>query len=116
METVEITTELFEELEGHVDPRERRLQGIALGLPRADHRAGAEGIAAGAPHRVPVGNGEAEVVPHRLAFDERVGVVMPEGQHVLRRRALVLDPADARKRLSVCHVSLLVVVESRLRK
>jgi hypothetical protein len=59
---------------------------------------------------VPVGDGEPEVVPHRPAFHERVGVVVPKGQQVLRRRSLVGDPADARKRLSTPRRSMSISI------
>ena len=101
VKAVEVAAELLEELEGHVHSRQRRLERIAVLLPGADHRAGAEGVEARAAESVPVGDSEAKVVAHRLALHERVGVVVAEGQHVLRLRTLVADLSDTCERF--CH-------------
>ena len=60
--------------------------------------AGPERIAARAAERVPVDDGEAQVLRHRLAFDLLAGVVLAEGQRVLRLRAFVGDLARLRER------------------
>ena len=67
-------------------------------LPGPQHRARPERIGAGAPHRVPVGHAEAEVVLHRLAFDHFALVVVAERQGVLRLRAFVLDLGGLREK------------------
>ena len=66
-------------------------------FPGPQHRARPEGIAAGAAHRVPIGDAEAEVVLHRLALDHLVLVVVAERQRVLRLRAFVADFGDIGK-------------------
>jgi hypothetical protein len=107
VEAVEADAELLHELEGHVGPLHGHLQRVGVVLPRAEHGAGAERVGAGATEGVPVGDGEPEVVLHRLPLDERVGVVVAEGEHARGLRTLVLDPADARERLVCrCHLSL----------
>ena len=60
-------------------------------FPGPDGAAGAERIAARAAEGVPVADGEAQVLLHRLAFDHFVRVVVPEGERVLRLGAFVLD-------------------------
>ena len=72
---------------------------IGAVFPGPDGAAGAERVAAGAAERVPVAHGEAQVLPHRLAFDHLVGVVMAEGERVLRVRAFVLDGDISWKKL-----------------
>ena len=54
-------------------------------VPGPQRGARAERIGAGAAERVPVGDAEAQVVLHRVAFDLFVLVVVAEGERVLRR-------------------------------
>ena len=66
-------------------------------FPGPLHRARPERVAARAAERVPVGDGEAEVVLHRLAFDDFVLVVVVKGEHVLALRALEANLLDIGK-------------------
>ena len=91
VEAVERDAELLHELEGDADALLGHLDRVGAVFPRPHGAAGAERIAAHAAERVPVGDGEAQVLLHRLAFDHLVGVVMPEGERVLRVRAFVAD-------------------------
>ncbi len=43
---------------------------------------------------MPVAHGELEMVAHRFAHDERVGVVMAEGKRIAAAGAFKLDLAD----------------------
>ena len=61
-------------------------------------RAGAERVAAGAAERVPIDDAEPQVVPHRLAFDLFVGVVVAEGERVLALGTFERNAADFGKR------------------
>ena len=94
VEAVERRAELLEELEGHPHAVLGVLERIVARLPRADHGAGAERVAAGPAERVPVGHAEAEVVLHRLAFDHFVGVVTAEGERVLGLGTFVPNLGD----------------------
>ena len=60
---------------------------------------GPERIAARAPHRVPIGHAEAELVLHRLAFHQLVRIVVPEGQRVLGIGTFVVDLLTSGKAL-----------------
>ena len=62
-----------------------------MAVPDAEH------VGQLAADRVPVGDREAQMVLHRLAVDELVGVVMLEGQRVLGGGPFVLDLGDARE-------------------
>ena len=64
---------------------------------------GTERVAARAAERVPVAHGEPQVVPHRLAFDHLVRVVVPERERVLAVRAFVLDRWKRRGRTTSVH-------------
>ncbi len=98
VEAVERRAELLEELEGDADAADGVFDRIVLRLPRPEHGARPEGIAARAPHRVPIGHAEAQVVLHRLAFDQFVLVVVAEGQRVVRFGAFEADFGDFGKR------------------
>jgi hypothetical protein len=65
--------------------------------PRPQHRAGAEGVAARAAQGVPIGDAEAKMVLHRLAFHLCIGVVVAESEGVLRLWTFVGDLVDFRK-------------------
>ncbi len=97
VEAIEGNAELLEELEAHADAVLGVLDGVGLALPGPQHGARPEGIAAGAPHRVPIGDAEPEMVLHRLAFDRLAGVVVAERQRVLRFGAFVTDFGDVGK-------------------
>ena len=104
VETVEAHAELLHELKRHRDPGDRPFEGVPAFFPGADHGRRAEGVAAGAAEGVPVGDGEPQVVAHRLPLDQGVGVVVTKRQHVLRSGALVADIWDAGKRLGTSAV------------
>ena len=91
---VERDAELLHELERDADAVLGVLDRVGAVFPGPDGAAGAERVAAGAAERVPVDDGEPQVVAHRLAADLFVGVVMAEGERVLRLRAFVLDAFD----------------------
>ena len=88
---VEGRAELLEELEGDL--------GLALGVgdrvaavvPGTQRGADAERVGERITEGVPVNDGEAEVLLHRFAVDDLVGVVMLELQRVARLGATVLD-------------------------
>ena len=82
VEAEERGAEFFHELEGDADAMDRVVHGVIGAFPRPEHGAGPEGIAARAPHRVPVGDAETKVVFHRLAGDDFVFVVVAEGQGI----------------------------------
>src|SRR5439155_302297 len=102
VEAVEVDAELLHELEGDADALLRHLNGVGFVLPGTDGAAGAERVAAGAAEGVPVGDGEAEVLAHRLAFHLLVGVVVAEGERVCRGRPLVADLLDVREESHGC--------------
>ncbi len=81
VKAIQLDTQLFEELECHVHATQRHVERVAAGLPGADHGAGTERIGARAAEGMPVGDGKAEMLSHGLAFHDRVGVVVAEGQH-----------------------------------
>ena len=91
VERVERGAELLEELEGDL--------GLALGVgdrvgavvPGPQRRADAERVGERIAERVPVDDREPEVLLHRLAVDDLVGIVMLELQRVPRLGAAVLD-------------------------
>ena len=79
---IERGAELLDELEGHVGAVDGVVDRIGRALPRPQHGSRPERIAARAPHRMPIGHAEAEVVAHRLALDQFALVVMAEGQRI----------------------------------
>ena len=74
-------------------------------------RARPEDVHARAAKRMPVGDGEPQVLRHRLPVDDFVRVVMAEGERVVRVRTFMTDRLDAREmgsgggRLLHCGVS-----------
>ena len=97
VEGIEGGTELFEEFEGDPHARLSHLDGVGAVLPRANGGADAEHVTKLAANSVPVGDGEAEMVLHRLPGDKFLGVVVLEGERVLGARPFVLDLGDGRK-------------------
>ena len=95
VEGVEGRAELFQELEGHAHAGLGHLHRVGAVLPRADGGADAEHVGELAANRVPVGDREAQMVLHRLAGDQFVGVVVLEGERVLGVRSFVLDLGNA---------------------
>ena len=104
VEAVERDAELLHELEGDADALDRHLDGVGAVLPRPHGAAGAERVAARAAEGVPVGDGEAQVLLHRLAFDLLVGVVVAEAERVGRIGAFVADLAGLRGRMPSAHL------------
>lgn len=97
VEAEERGAELFHELEADTHAVHGILDRVLAGFPRAEHRAGAERVGAGATKRVPIGDAEPQLVLHRLAFHLLVRVVVAEGQRVLRVGAFKSDLLDVRK-------------------
>ena len=85
------SAEFLDELEGDARPIAGVLHRVRAIIPRADGRARTERIAENVPERVPVGDGEAKVIGHRLSLDDFLGVVMFEGERVFGFRTLVGD-------------------------
>ncbi len=82
MEAIVVDPDLLQELEENIDAALGILGGIRAVIPRHERGAGAEGISEGIAHAMPVGRGEAEMIPHRFALDEFTGVIALEGQAV----------------------------------
>ena len=98
VERVEPDAELGDELERgvHLHPGGvHRIEiGRVVGVPRSVERAGAEDVETIPGERVPVADGEAEVLGHRAVADHAVGLVPAEGQRVVAVGTLVLDGVD----------------------
>ena len=112
VEAVEPDAELREELEGGVELVPGGVHRILRGVPGIEVGGRPEGVGALVGEAVPVGDGEAEVVPHRLPADDSVGIVELEREGVVRARAFEPDllhpgenllPSDEK---AVTHVSL----------
>ncbi len=86
--------QLLHELEGHADPPLGHVDVIDAALPRAEHRARAERVAAGSAEGMPIGDAEAEVILHRLAGHDFRLVVVAEGERIFGLRAFVTDFGD----------------------
>src|SRR5690606_34526622 len=81
----------FHELEGDVDAVDGVVERVDRRFPGPQHGARSERIGPRSAKRMPVGNAEAEMVLHRLAFDHRGFVVMAKRQRVLRIGTFVAD-------------------------
>ena len=97
VEGVERRAELLEELEGDAGALLRVLDRRGAVVPGPEHGAGAERVRARAAEGVPVGHREAQVVAHRLAVDDLIGVVVLERERVPGRRTFVGDGGNVRK-------------------
>jgi hypothetical protein len=84
-----------EHLEGDVGLEPRALH--VLVVPGAREGRGAEHVRTHPAEIVPVADGRAEVLGHRLAHDDPARVVMPEGQGIVALRTLVSDRSDIAK-------------------
>jgi hypothetical protein len=91
VEAIERRAELFEKLEPDADAIDGVLDRVGAAFPGPQHGSRPERIAARSAHRMPIGYAEAEVVFHRLAFDQFAFVVMAKRQRVLRLGAFVTD-------------------------
>ena len=85
MEAEVLGAELGEELEGVVDLGQSLVERVGvLAVPRTVSGAGAERIDELLIEGVPPGDAEAQPILHLLAGDDAVGVVVMEGQALLR--------------------------------
>ena len=100
VERVEGRAEFLEELERDADARLRHFQRVGAVFPGPHGCARAEHIGQLAPDGVPVGDGKAQVVFHRLAFDQLLGIVMLESQRVFRGWPFELNLGNAREEFS----------------
>jgi hypothetical protein len=91
VEAVEADAELLQELEGDTDSLLGHLDAVGAIFPRADGTAWAKRISALTTEGMPVGDGEAEPVVHRLAFDDLIRLVVLEAERVLAGGAFVGD-------------------------
>jgi hypothetical protein len=94
VEGVKRHAEFFHEFEGHADPALGVGDGIGAVVPGPDGRSHPEGIGQRIAEGVPVHHREAEMLAHRFALDDFVGVVMFEGQRIAGLGTLVLDLTD----------------------
>ena len=98
---VERCAELGDELKGRAQGVFGALHGIGGAVPRpVVHRSWAEGIDTPALEAVPKGHGEAQVFGHGLAADQRLGVVVLEGEGIFRIRAFVGNFFDTLKKFA----------------
>src|SRR4051812_10175599 len=97
MERVKWVTELLHKLKRNACAILGVLNRVGAVFPWADGAAGSERIGAGTTERVPINDAEPQVVPHRLAADLFVCLVVMEGKRVLRLWAFVLDAFDLGK-------------------
>ena len=86
--------ELLANLEEDGDAGLGEIEAGEAGFPRADGGAAAEHVRALTTHGVPIDDGEAEVLGHRLALEDGLGVVVFEGERVLGLRTFVGDFGD----------------------
>ena len=96
---VEGSAELLEELEGDLGSALGVGDRVAAVVPGTQRRADAERVGQRVTERMPVDDGEAQVLLHRFAVDDLVGVVMLEVQRVARLGAAVLDLGHVGKEL-----------------
>ena len=100
VEAIERSAELLKKFNEHPRAVLGILHIVRARFPRAHCCAGAEWIIAHPAHGVPIGDAEAQVVLHGLAFDYLVGVVMLEGQRIFGIRAFVFNRLNVREKFS----------------
>src|SRR5207248_6120508 len=100
VEAVVRHAELFHELEGDADALDRHLDRVGAVLPGADGAARAERVGPRAAESMPVAHREAQVLPHGVALNLFVGVVVAEAERVGRIGAFVADAGHVEKRHS----------------
>jgi hypothetical protein len=83
VKTIIRRAQLRDELKGHPRPVLRVAHRVRAVVPRPLHRPRPEWIAPVGPERVPVRHRKTQVLPHRLARHDFVGVVVFERQRVL---------------------------------
>ena len=84
-------TEFFDELEGDANAFLRIAHRVGTVVPRPLHRARAERIAARPAKGVPIHHRKAQMLPHGLASNPFVGVIVLERKRVLGSRPFVLN-------------------------
>ena len=97
VEAVEAETELLHHLKACIGHTLRVVDAAAAVVPWALTRRAAEGIAGAALQRMPVGEREAQVLAHGLLAHDFVGIVVTEGETVLRLRPFIGDGLDLRE-------------------
>ena len=97
MEGVVRGAQFFDELEGDTSTVLRVVDRVRAIVPRAQHRARAERVAARASERVPVNHAKAQMLPHGPALDNLAGIVVFEGQRIFRFGPFVRDAFDCRE-------------------
>ena len=90
--------ELFHEFKRHPGAFLRHLHRVRAVLPGPDGRAHSEHVGQLSAERMPIGDRKTEMILHRPAFDDFVGVIMFESERILRFRAFVSDSRCVRKR------------------
>ena len=97
VEAVVRDAELFHELESDLDALGGHLHRFGAVFPRPFGAPRAKRIAAHAAEGVPVADGEAQVLLHRLAFDHLIGVVVAKSERVLRVGPFEFERGDVGK-------------------
>jgi len=94
MESVKGSAEFLDKFKSYASAVFGILDGRSPVVPWSEHGSGAEWVTTRAAKGVPVNDGKPEVIAHRFALDEFVGIVVFEGERVFRLRAFVRDLAD----------------------
>ena len=97
VEAVEIDIDFFEKFEKHAHTLLGVGDGVRAIIPRHESRAATERIGKRVAHDMPVSGRKTQVIAHRLALDELVGVVMFESEGIFGLGALVGDLRNAGK-------------------
>ena len=97
MKGPERRADLLEEFEAGLEADLGDRDGILAALPRADDGARAERIGTRAPKRVPVRDGEAQVLADGAAVDDLVGIVVAKREGVGGAGSFVSDGRNAGK-------------------
>ena len=90
-ESIKRRAQFLDELKRHARAVLRVADGIGAVVPRALHRARAKRIAARAAKGVPVNHRKTQMLAHRFAVDDFIGVVMLERQRIFGTRTFVVD-------------------------
>ena len=97
VETIKWRANFLEKLEGCIHANLGDRDGIFTLLPRPNDRSRAKRIRARAAERMPVGDGEAQVLRHGLTIDDLGGIIVAEGEGVGAAGAFVGDGLDSGK-------------------
>ena len=95
VEAVEVDVDLLEEFKEDAHALLGVGNGVRSVIPGHQRRAAAKGIGERVAHHMPVGGGEAQMVSHRLALDEFVGIVLFKGEGIFGFRPFEGDLWDA---------------------